>query len=356
MGDNGRNKGVFMSDKIVIGITREFFDAEGKLTLPGPGLKLFDEMPGFEYRVFDEDLSVVTPEQVRGCDMVISGGTRWDRNSFAGNDQLIALLYTGVGYDHIDVNAITDANVMFCFAPDAVRRPMASIIITFILSLTLRLINKDRITREGRWEEQSRYRGEGLTGKTLGSIGVGNIGHEMFLLAKPFGMRHLGCDPFVTQDAVSDAEVELVEMDRLLAESDFVNVSVPLSDQTRHLVGETELNKMKPSAYLINTSRGPVVDEPALIDALQCGRIRGAGLDVFEQEPVDPDNPLLKMGNVVVAPHSLCHTEEYYMLAWSGKLRQAAQIARGEIPDYVVNKEVLEKPKLQAKLDRFKAV
>ena len=343
-----------MSEKIVIGITREFFDAEGNLALPGPGLKLFDEMPGFEYRVFSEDLPVVTPGQVRGCDMVISGGTRWERSSFDGMDQLVALLYTGVGYDHLDVDAMTEANVMFCFAPDAVRRPMASIIIAFILSLTLRLISKDRITREGRWEEQNRFRGEGLTGKTLGSIGVGNIGHEMFVLAKPFGMRHLGCDPYITQEAVADVEVELVDMDRLLSESDFVNVSVPLSDQTRHLVGEAELQTMKPTAYLINTSRGPVVDETALIRSLQRGQIRGAGLDVFEQEPVDPNNPLLKMENVVVAPHSLCHTEEYYTRAWSGKLRQAAQIAQGEVPDYVVNREVLDKPELQAKLCKFK--
>jgi D-3-phosphoglycerate dehydrogenase len=217
----------------------------------------------------------------------------------------------------------------------------------------MRLINKDRITRQGRWADQRLYRGEGLTGKTLGSIGVGNIGHEMFLLARPFGMRHLGCDPHVTQEDVADVDVELVDMHTLLAESDFVSISVPLSDQTRHLVGERELNMMKQTAYLISTSRGAVVDEEALIRVLQSGRIQGAGLDVFEQEPVDPDNPLLEMDNVVVSPHSLCHTDEYYMRTWSGKLRQAAQIASGEVPENVVNKEVLEKPELQAKLRRF---
>ena len=344
-----------MNTNITIGITREFFDAEGNLTIPGPGLKLFDEMPGFEYRIFSEVHSEVTPEQLRGCDMVISGEARWTPRSVSESDRFVAVLYTGVGYDHLDVAALTEANVMLCFAPNAVRRPMATTIITFILALTLRLINKDRITREGRWEEQTRFRGEGLTGKTLGSIGVGNIGHEMFLLAKPFGMRHLGCDPYVTQEAVADADVELVDLDTLLAESDFVSISVPLSDSTHQLFGETELNKMKPSAYLINTSRGPVVDEATLIGALQSGRIRGAGLDVFEQEPVDPDNPLLKMDNVVVAPHSLCHTEEYYMTTWKSKLQQAAQIVRGEIPDHLVNTQVLEKPQLQAKLRRFRA-
>ena len=342
-----------MTTKVTVGIAQEFFDAEGNFDLPGPGLELFDEMPEIQYRILAERSAEIAPDQVRGCDAVISGASRWSERSLVGNDQLVAVLFTGVGYDHIDVEALTQADVMLCTAPDAVRRPMACTIITFILALATRLINKDRITREGRWADQRLYRGEGLTGKTLGSIGVGNIGHEMFLMAKPFGMRHLGCDPRLRPEDVADVDVDLVAMDTLLAESDFVSISVPLSEQTRHLIGERELNLMKPTAYLINTSRGPVVDEQALSRILQSGRIRGAGLDVFEQEPVDADNPLLKMDNVVVAPHSLCHTDEYYMQAWRGRLRQAARIGRGEIPEHVVNREVLEKPELQAKLKRL---
>ncbi|MCE2396661.1 dehydrogenase, partial [Candidatus Poribacteria bacterium] len=249
--------------------------------------------------------------------------------------------------------ALTDAGVLFCFAPDAVRRPMACTIITFILALAMRLMAKDKITRQGRWSEQNDYRGEGLMGKTLGSIGVGNIGHEVFVLAQPFGMRHLGCDPYIKQADVDDVGVQLVDMDTLLAESDFVSISVPLNEETRHLVGERELRKMKSTAYLISTSRGPVVDEAALIQALQEGWIRGAGIDVFEQEPVDPDNPILGMDNVVVSPHSLCHTDEYYKLAWSGKLRQAVQILRGEIPEELVNREVLDRPVFQTKFKKF---
>ncbi len=345
-----------MKPKATVGIARELFDAEGNLDIPEPGLGLFAEIPGVEYRIFPEQHAEIAPAQVHGCHMVISAASRWTERSLLGNDQLVAVLFTGVGYDHIDVEALTKANVMLCFAPDAVRRPMACTIITFILALAMRLINKDRITRQERWTDQRQYRGEGLTGKTLGSIGVGNIGHEMFLLAKPFGMRHLGFDPHLTQEDVADVDVELVDMDTLLSESDFVSISVPLNERTRHLVGERELNKMKQTAYLISTSRGSVVDEEALIRALHSGRIRGAGLDVFEQEPVNPDNPLLEMDNVVVTPHSLCHTDEYYMRAWRGKLRQAAQIGRGEIPENVVNKEVLEKPELQAKLRRFRPV
>ena len=343
-----------MSAKATLGITREFFDDDGNLTMPGPGLKLLDDLPGLEYRVFDEWIREIPPEHVHGCDMIISGGARWTAPALEGNEQLISLLYTGVGYDHIDVEALTANGTLFCFAPDAVRRPMACTVMTFILALAMRLMAKDRITRQGRWAEQSEYRGEGLTGKTLGGIGVGNIGREVFLLAQPFGMRHLAYDPFVDPASVADLGIELVDLDTLLPESDFVTISVPLSDNTRHLVGEQEIRKMKPTAYLINTSRGSTVDEQALIRALRENWIQGAGIDVFEQEPVDPDNPLLKMDNVIVSPHALGHTDEYYQLAWEGKVSQAAQILRGEIPHSVVNTELLESDTFKAKFERFK--
>ena len=342
-----------MTAKATVGIAGELFDDAGRFDFPGPGLQLFDDVPELDYKIFPTRTPEIDPAHVRGCDMVISGATRWDARALEGNEQLVAVLFLGVGYDHIDVEALTHADTMLCFAPNAVRRPMACTIITFVLALAMRLINKDRITRAGRWSDQRQYRGEGLTGKTLGSIGVGNIGHEMFRLAAPFGMRHLGCDPHVKQENVADAGVEMVEMDTLLSESDFVSVSVPLSAATHHLISARELALMKETAYLISTARGAVVDEQALIHALRDGQIQGAGRDVFEQEPVDPDNPLLAMDNVVVTPHSLCHTDEFYQTTWSGKIDQATQIARGEVPDYLVNKEVLERPGLQAKLKRF---
>ena len=138
-----------MERKVRLGITRDFFDPAGNLAIPGPGLELLNEMPEVEYRIFDRFLPEVGAEQIRGCDMVISWTAHWTKCSLAGNDQLIAVLYTGVGYDHIDVRALTQAGVMLCFAPDAVRRPMACTIITFILALAMRLINKDRIHPPG---------------------------------------------------------------------------------------------------------------------------------------------------------------------------------------------------------------
>ena len=342
-----------MPKNVKLGIAAEFFDVQGNLGFPAPGIELLSKYPQIEHCELENDPEI-TAEQRGDCDLVITGGTKWNEAAVAvGSDRLIALLMTGVGYDHIDVKALTSANVMLCFAPEAVRRPMAATIFTFVLALSTRLLEKDKLTREGRWLEHNNYIGEGLEGKTFGSIGVGNIGREFFKLVAPFGMNHLACDPYVTQEAVDELGVELVDLDTLLAESDYVNVSVPLSDATHHLVGEPEFKKMKPTTYFINTARGGLVDEPALIRALEEKWIRGAGLDVFEQEPVDPDNPLLKMDNVVVAPHSLCFTEEYLRLAWSGRLRHADQISRGEIPAEVVNKDVLEKADFKKRFAKY---
>lgn len=151
---------------------------------------------------------------------------------------------------------------------------------------------------------------------------------------------------------VADVNAELVDMNTIPTESDFLSISVPLSEQTYHLISEEELKKMKSTAYPINSARGAAVDEKTLISALQQGWIRGAGLDVFEQEPVDLDNPLLKMDNVLVSTHSLCHTYEFFMRASNLKIEQAAQIIQGEIPAALVNKEVLERPVFQTKFER----
>ncbi len=342
-----------MGRKAKIGITRDFFDKDRKFIMPGAGLKLLDEMPNVEYEILPEFLPEVTPEQIRGFDMVISLGPKWTQHTLAGNHQLLCCHRGGVGYDMVDVPALTEAGVMQCITPDAVRRPVAIAIITFILALSTKLQIKDKLIREGRWEEKANYHGVGLTGKTLGSIGVGNIGHEMFLLAKPFGMKHVAYDPYVTQEAIVDVNVKLVDMDTVLAESDFLNISCPLNDYTRGLIGEKELSKMKKTAFLINTARGPIVDEAALIKALQQGWIRGAGLDVFEQEPTPPDNPLLQMDNVIVTPHALGWTDEMFVTMWNEILSQISQVIRGEVPEGLVNREVCDKLEFQAKLKRF---
>jgi len=235
-----------------------------------------------------------------------------------------------------------------------VRRPVATAILTFLLALSTRLLIKDRLTREGRWAERTNYHGVGLVGRTLGSIGVGNIGHEVFKLAMPLDMRHIAFDPWARQEDVADLRVTLTDMDTVMAESDFLTLCCPLNEKTRHLLGEKELRKMKPSAFLINMARGPVVDESALTRALTERWIQGAGLDVFEQEPTPVDNPLLKLDNVILAPHSLAWSDHMYMNEWNDILGQMNSIRSGTVPSGLVNVEVWDSPQFQRKLERFR--
>ena len=167
-------------------------------------------------------------------------------------------------------------------------------------------------------------------------------------MARTFDLKLLASDPYVNAVELGYVGARKVDLPTLLRESDFV-VTIPLlNDETRHLMGAREFAQMKPTAYFINVSRGPVVDESALIEALRAGRIAGAALDVFEQEPVDPANPLLTMDNVIVTPHSLCWTDEcFHNMAVTG-LASIVDALSGRVPEFVVNREVLEHPRVKA--------
>jgi len=341
--------------KARIGLTRDFFDEKGKLWIPGPGLKLLDDMSDVEYKMIPEFKKEITPDQIESFDMVATFRPLWTKQSLAGNERLISIHRGGVGYERLDVPAVTDAGIMLFITPDAVRRPMAVVYVTFILALNMRLLTKDKLIREGRWTEQSHYQGWGLVGRTLGAIGVGNIGHEMFKLALPFEMKHIAYDPYLKAEDVADVGVKLVDLETVLKESDILCIICPLNEETRHMIGEKQLKMMKKSAFLINAARGPIVDEKVLIKALNEGWIRGAGLDTFEQEPIQNDNPLLKMDNVILSPHALAQTDQTTSTMWSIIVKQMETLVHGEIPTTLVNKEVLNSPMLQKKLEKFQA-
>ena len=198
--------------------------------------------------------------------------------------------------------------------PDGVRRPVAVSIITLMLALTGKLMIKDRLTREAAagFAKRSDHMGVGLVGRTLGSLGIGNIGAELFRLAKPFDMRFIAHDPFADAAVAAELGIELVGLEDVFRHADILSVSCPLTPQTHHLVNAERLALMKPTSYLINTARGPIVDQKALTKVLQERRIAGAGLDVLEQEPPDADDPILKLDNVIFAPHALCWTDQCF--------------------------------------------
>jgi D-3-phosphoglycerate dehydrogenase len=289
-------------------------------------------------RVF---VSGVEPD-LSGVDALVALQARVTERVLAGADRLRLIARVGVGLDRIDVPACTGHGVLVTTSPDGVRRPLAAGAMAFLLGLAHRVLEKDRHVREGRWERQS-LPGVGLVGRTLGVVGLGNIGREVCVLAGPFGLRLLGADPYIDDPPPG---IELVELDELLRRSDFVIVVCPLNEETRGLLDARRLALLKPSAFLINVARGPIVDQRALAELLAERRIAGAALDVFEREPVDADDPLLSLDNVILSPHAVALTDE----AFTGNGRSAcsavAALARGELPRHVVNPEALSHPRL----------
>jgi phosphoglycerate dehydrogenase-like enzyme len=342
-----------MARKARIAITREYLDEDGRFMVPGPGLALLDQMPGVEYTILPEFSPRITPEQIQGYDIVVTMWPEWTPDSLKGDEQLLSVHRHGAGFETVHVPTLDRHGVLLCTNQAGVRRPVAVAAITLLLALSTRLITKIRMAQEGRWADRRHYAGWGVVGQTLGIIGAGSIGLEIFRLARPFDMRHIACDPYANSEAVQAVGAELVDMEELLRSSDFVIICCPLNEKTFHLIGERQLTSMKPTAFLINMARGPVVDERDLIQALQRGVIRGAGIDVFELEPTPIDNPLLHMENVIAEPHALGWTDQSFMGIWNGILGQVSSIMTGNVPTGLVNPGTWESPVFRSKLARF---
>ena len=331
-----------MAEKFRIGVSQEVVTADGGTIFGEDAMKILDD-PAVEWEILADKVPALTPEHAAKYDAFCLMTAKVTRETLSGPDRRLKLVARfGVGYDSVDVAACNDNGVMLTITPDGVRRPVAASVMAYVLALAHRMILKDKLVREGRWTEKGNFLGMGLMGRTLGVIGVGNIGAEIFRLAQPFDMRLLGCDPNVPQSSVNALNVTMTDMDTLLRESDFVSVNTLLDESTRGLISAREFGLMKPSAYFINTSRGPVVDEAALTETMKNKRIAGAAIDVFEQEPLSPDNPLLKMDNVILAPHAICHTDECMRILGERAFQAAVDLCHDRKPGHLVNPEVLE--------------
>ena len=313
--------------------------------------QVFDPLPGLEYEYMEDRGNTAIPDVLNQYDAVVVFAHNFPRESFSGVKRLACISRWGVGFDRIDVEASTAADVAVTLTPLGVRRHVAEGIIALIFALAKNIRRLDQNTRAGRWREGRVGEAVSIRGHTLGSVGVGGIAREMFQLAQGLGFaRLLGHDPYVSIDQAAELGVELVDLDTVMRESDFVAVNTPLTAETRGLIGARELALMKPSAYLVNTCRGAVVDEAALIEVLQKQRIAGAGLDVFEQEPIPVDNPLLKLGNVVLTPHAIAITRE---CVWDISLEACENVRavyEGRLPPFLANPKVVDRPGMQAKL------
>jgi len=335
-----------------VGLTRDFLNADGVLALGDIGLDLLDRanvrhefLPGS-----DAEIPCEIAEQY---DALLVLAPRITAQTVGGCKRLGLVARFGVGYDTVDVAACTQNDVMLTITPDGVRRPVAAAAMTYVLALAHKLLIKDGLTRRGGWHEKLNHMGMGLTGRTLGVIGLGNIGRELLRLAAPLEMRHVGFDPYVSADEAAAIGVEWLELDRLLIEADFVVILCALTPQSRHLLDARRLGLMKRTAYLINVARGPIVDQAALTQALCEKQIAGAGLDVFEREPIDSRDPLLMLENVILAPHAIGWTDELFLGNGRSACQSILDFASGRVPRHVVNREVLEQPRMQEKLRRF---
>ncbi len=323
------------------------------MTYRDVGLDSLADAP-IEVDFFGRHLPEIAPYQLAGANGVIVLTPRVTAASLAGNSDLLAIGRFGVGYDSVDVLACTAADVLLFIAAGAVDRPVAEATVGWMLALSHQVRTKDRLVRKAMWDERSKYMGTELRDRTLGVVGFGGIGKSLVKLLAGFGMKTpLVFDPFVNAADAVKLGVNLVPLDKLLFESDFVSIHCPLNDETQGLIGGRELALIKPTAFLLNTARGGIVDEIALEVALREGRIAGAAIDCFVGEPLTAPPSFADFDNVLLAPHCIAWTDELFRDIGRTVCRGMVDLAAGRVPKGVVNPEVLDRPGFKAKWKRL---
>lgn len=344
-----------MSAHFRVGLSADFLDENRRLIFPDIGLDLLENQAGLEYSFISDYCPEYAPEQIEDYDVLISLKPRVTANSVAGIDRLCAIGRCGVGYDNVDLQACTERDIAVYITPQGVIRPIAESIVLFVLALSHNLVRKDRLVRAGKWVESTRTLGNEPRNKVIGSVGFGGIAREAFRLLRAFHpSRLIAFDPYHSRNAVRNAGAEPVGIEDVFRLSDYVLINCPLTTQTRRLVGYDLLSLMKPSAFLVNTARGPIIDESALIAVLEEGRIAGAALDVFESEPLPAASPLMKLDNVILTSHSVGWTHELFRDMGRIDCEGALAVMHGEPPHNVVNREVLDRPGFRRKLERYR--
>ena len=331
-----------------VGFSSDILDSRGEPVFGREPLKAFD-VPNLEWEWLPRGLREISADHAAAYDALYINSPRVPAAAVGRPDLRLKIVSRhGVGYDSVDVPAMTKAGVLVANTPNAVPRPVATIALTFMLALAHRMFAKDRITRAGRWPERLEHMGMGMTGRTLGVVGAGRIGKELLRMARTFDLKLLAADPYAETPEPNYIGAAHVPLEELMREADFVVVACLLNDETRGLIGERELALMKPTAYFVNVARGPIVDEKALYEVLAARRIAGAGLDVFEQEPTSAENPILKLDNVIVAPHALAWTDELFANIARTAIGAVLAVHNGRSPQFLVNPEALSHPRTKS--------
>lgn len=295
-----------------------------------------------------------TPEEfaagVRDVDAIItSWGLRIDKTVIDALEQCVVIGVGSVGVDMVDIEAATAAGIVVTNVPDVFIEEVADHAMALLLDMARRTPTMTRMARDGDWYQARPILSKipRLLGQTLGLFGFGNVGHCTARRAKAFGMRVIAYDPYVSELEITGQGVEPVNLPELLAHSDYISIHAPHNDETEHAFNSSAFAAMKETAVIVNTARGPIIDEAALIEALVAGQIAGAGLDVLEQEPPASDNPLLQMENVVVTPHVASATTRMRPETRRRAAREVNLVLRGRWPMSCVNPTVLPKVTLE---------
>lgn len=256
----------------------------------------------------------------------------------------------GTGYDGTDIEAATDYGICVSNVADYAADEVSDHVMALVLSNARKITRLDRVVRKGKWTDAGRAEYFSilppmfkLKGQTLGIIGLGTIGGRVVPKAKGFGMRIIACDPYISAERFKKLDVESVTLDELLAQSDFISLNTPLNEETSNLMSIEQLKKMKKTAYLINCSRGGVLDTEALCTALDDNTIAGAGIDVMPGETMELNHPLLKFENVTITPHTAYYSQDVAPEIRRRTFEQLEQVFNGELPKYLINSEVKNK-------------
>jgi len=320
-----------------VGTTRDLLTTEGEPCFAPAALDELKRNPEIEWEWIAEDVDEITPDIAARYDAIHVNLPRITAATVARGDCRVKIFArNGVGFDTVDLAACAARGITVTNTPIAIRRPVAVAALTLIFAISGRLFAKDRLVREGRWDERGNFMGTGLGGRVLGLIGAGGIGQDLIPLARPFFREVIVVDPYVEKAVYERLGARKTDFETVLREADFVTVACPLNDETRHMVDAAAFALMKPTAYFVNVARGPIHDEAALVEALEKGRIAGAALDVTEEEPISPASPLLGMANTIITAHALCWTDECFEEIARTALRSIVDVSLGLAPRHPV--------------------
>ena len=306
------------------------------------GIQVFDDR--FEVRVASDPSVATVIKEIQGVAGVIVRMAPFTREIIEAADALKVIGRHGVGVDTIDVRAATEKGIVVVNTPNANATSVAEHTLTAIGALAKRTVVYDRATREGGWELRNSYKAVDLDGKTLGLVGIGRIGSMVARrAAAAYNMNVIAFDPYIKPETASQMGVSLMaRMDDVFRQADVVSLHTPLTPETRRFVNAAKLRLMKPTAFLVNLSRGEVIDEKALYEALKTGIIAGAAIDVYDPEPPLNDNPLFELDNILLSPHSAALTQECVIRMATGAAEGVVEVLSGRRPQFVVNPEVFK--------------